>query len=452
VSESFFIEFRVQGFAKQYANWVNSRIHHEARRLRIKKLKGRRFVSHIALFGPARTNSMRRVIAEVERTCRKYTLVPFKIDGFDSFRNSDANWLYLDVKPSSELEQLRYELAQNLIRSERMIHDTCQSFDYNSRCRFHSSIGKYAPRDNDKFGRLLDFAETKCGLEAFRQHKTSIFRSLFSGIKRYVFRIEEDSNPDISLCLLRVTVLGRGSRIQREYDLLLKKTLSRWEALTGYWYKRSIEALKTELSPPVEERISISDASKCYLIGDTHFDHKNTIIKFIHRPFRNVIEMNKVIKNKWNRSVGESDRIYFLGDYTGPPSRNLKKYYEQLGYWIKQLRGDKVSILGNHDRNGGCLEFEKARILRVGQHNFLLIHNPSDNKIKTIKASYDWIVHGHVHNNETHRYPFINGERKTINVSAEMINYKPVSLRYLLSLNLDTIKRMETIDHQPERW
>lgn len=248
VSESFFIEFRVKGFTKQYANWVNSRIHCEARRLRIGKLKERRFVSHIALFGPARTNNLKLVIEEVERTFRKYTLVPFKVGGFDSFRNSDANWLYFDVEPSSELEQLRYELAQNLIRSEKLIYDTCQSFDRNSKCKFHSSIGKYDPRDKDKFNRLLDFAETKCGLETFRQKKESLFSRLFNVIKKYVFRVKEDSNPNISLYLIRVTVLGRRSRIQYEYDLVLKKLLSRREALSRYWYRRSIEMLKALLN------------------------------------------------------------------------------------------------------------------------------------------------------------------------------------------------------------
>jgi hypothetical protein len=132
MSTSFFIEFRLQGFAKQYAKWVNSRVYREGRRLGIRTLKERRFVSHIALFGPARTNHLRRVIAEVERTCQKYPPVPFKVGGFDSFRNPDANWLYLDVKPSYALEQLRHKLAQNLIGSERMIHDTCRSFDHRS--------------------------------------------------------------------------------------------------------------------------------------------------------------------------------------------------------------------------------------------------------------------------------------------------------------------------------
>lgn len=440
MTASFFIEFRVQGFAKQYAKWVNARIHREARRLRIRRLKERRFVSHITLFGPARTNNFRRVKAEVERTCRKYTLVPFKVGGFDSFRNPDANWLYLDVEPSSELEQLRHELAQNLIRSERMIHDTCQSFDHSPKCKFHSAIGKYAPRDRDKFERLFNYAETKCSLEAFRQHKASIFSKFFNVIKRYVFRVEEDVNPNISLCLLRVTVLGRGSRIQYEYDLVLKKLLSRREALSRYWYHRSIERLQEFLNPSKEQKSPISNGS-IFFIGDTHFDHKN-IIKYCHRPFSNVYEMNETIRNNWNKTVGVNDTVYFLGDWT------FGWHHKPAKYWASQLKGNIISVRGSHDGDARDIQFERTRVLHADGYSFLLIHNPSERKTEW----HGWIIHGHVHNNKMDRYPFINGEQKTINVSSEVINYRPVSLEYLLSLNLDSIKWMRTIDSQPVKW
>jgi len=115
----FLIEFRLQGFAKKYAKWVNAHIHRKARQLGLRTVKERRFVSHITLFGPAKTDNLRPVMAEIGRIGRKYTLVPFKIDGFDKFQNPDAYWLYLDVEPSPDLEQLRYELAQRLCRSER---------------------------------------------------------------------------------------------------------------------------------------------------------------------------------------------------------------------------------------------------------------------------------------------------------------------------------------------
>jgi len=94
------------------------------------------------------------------------------------------------------------------------------------------------------------------------------------------------------------------------------------------------------------------------------------------------------------------------------------------------------------------IKLENTKVLHVNGYDFLLIHNPSDRKTEW----HGWVIHGHVHNHNMDNYPFINGERKTINVSAEVINYTPVSLRYLLSLDLDSIKRMRTIDSQPERW
>ena len=60
-----------------------------------------------------------------------------------------------------------------------------------------------------------------------------------------------------------------------------------------------------------------------------------------------------------------------------------------------------------------------------------------------------WVVHGHKHNNDIRNYQFINGKRKTINVNAELINYKPLDIDFLVSLNIDSIKRMDTIRSKP---
>jgi len=449
---SFLIEFRLHGYAKRYAKWARTLISREARRLGMRRLKQPRFVPHITMFGGARTNNLRRVTAEVARVTRKYTLVPFRLGiRRGEFQNEDACWLYLEVEPSPAMEQLRYELAQSLLRLEDKISRTCQSYDRGIRYKFHCSILKCDPRDRAKFERLAEYAETKCSLEHFKQHRASFLDRIFRAIKKYLIGPGED-DPGVNQHLLRITVLGKGGRIHAEYDLALKRLLSRRQSLSRYWWRRSIEALRTELSPLREDWMSLHDASKCYFIADTHFDHKSTIIKFIHRPFSNTAEMNEAIKNNWNKSVGENDRVYFLGDYTGPPPRKLWMYHEKLRYWTGQLKGMKISILGNHDRNGGCIEFEKARILHIDQRRFLLIHDPADKKIETLRGRYDWIIHGHVHNNKMDRYPFINGEQKTINVSAEVISYKPVSLGCLLLLDLDSIKRMRTIDSQPERW
>jgi len=237
---SFLVEFRLQGYAKKYAEWARVRTLQESKRRRVKRLKQPRLVSHITLFGPAKTNNLRQVIKEVERIGRKYTLVPFQLGGFDNFQNPDANWLYLDIQSSSDLEKLRNELAQSLCGSEKMIYDTCQPHDRVSKYRFHSAIGKYAPRDKDKFEKLVEYAGTKCSLETFRQHNASVFGRLLNIIKKHIFRVGED-DPRISLHLLRITVLGKGSRIQSEYDLMLRRLLSRREALSRYWWRKTIE-------------------------------------------------------------------------------------------------------------------------------------------------------------------------------------------------------------------
>lgn len=432
----FLVEFRLRGYAKAYAKWARARTIREARSLGVRRRREARFVPHITLFGPAETSSLRNVAREVETVCRKYSRVPFEL-GVKSgdFQKEDANWLYLDVEASPELEQFRYELAQSLLALDRTIQDTCKPYDRNPKCKFHCSIGKYSPSNNAEFEKLSDYAETKCTLEAFGQQKGSAVGRLLGILRKYFFGTKEEQNAAVSQYLIRVTLLGRRSRIQSEYDLILGKMLSRTEALSGYRWRKTIEKFKELQSPPREEHLALSD-KPVYLIADTHFDHRN-IIRYCHRPFSNVAQMNRTMQDTWNSTVADNGLVYFLGDWSfGRQSRPAT-------YWMHRLKGSIVSIKGSHDK----VSFETSRVLRVGGHSFLLVHNPRDKKIEWLRW-HDWIIHGHVH----HRAPFIDGQRKRINVSVEATNYRPVTLEYLLSLDLGSIKRMRTIDSQPERW
>jgi hypothetical protein len=180
----------------------------------------------------------------VERVGRRYTRVPFRLSVKRSeFQVEDANWIYLDIQPSLELEQFRYELAQGLLGRERVIYETCPPYDRKPKYTFHCSIGKYDPRDSAKFKRLAEYAETKCGLETFKQRQSLLLGKLANIIEKHVFKTEREA-PGISQHILRVTVLGRGSRIQSEYDLVLGRTLSRREALSKHWWSRTIEEFK----------------------------------------------------------------------------------------------------------------------------------------------------------------------------------------------------------------
>jgi calcineurin-like phosphoesterase family protein len=163
--------------------------------------------------------------------------------------------------------------------------------------------------------------------------------------------------------------------------------------------------------------------------------------------------MNWALVKNWNNTVKPWDIVYFLGDWA------LGRDARPARYWIRKLNGHIISIKGNHDRKQGGIRFYYWRTLHHKEYTFLLIHRPSPNdpgqtrkQKKKIAEWHGWVIHGHKHNNNMRNYPFINGKKKTINVSVELINYKPVSLDFLLSLNIDSIKRMETINSKPERW
>lgn len=171
-----------------------------------------------------------------------------------------------------------------------------------------------------------------------------------------------------------------------------------------------------------------------FLISDLHLNHAK-ILRHCHRPYSSLRHMNRDLVQKWNGVVGHGDTVYHLGDFSirGSPWR-----------WIRELNGRKVFIRGNHDHI--LLKTKHHSTLSYGGHQFYLVHDPGD-----VPLSWEgWVIHGHTHN-KIPRYPFINGESRTINVSCECTGYTPVSLDYLISLDIGTILRMETIHSQPVR-
>lgn len=157
-----------------------------------------------------------------------------------------------------------------------------------------------------------------------------------------------------------------------------------------------------------------------FFVSDTHFDHTN-IIKYCDRPFRTTDEMNDHMLKMWNLYVGPDDTVYFLGDLTFGRGRRPHDY------WLDQLNGSVVFIRGGHDtkdvmRNVTCDVFNSLVINLPLLGDTLLIHSPHD-----IVDWDGWIIHGHVHNNR----PFLSVGNKSVNVSMERVDYRPVSLGVL---------------------
>lgn len=163
-----------------------------------------------------------------------------------------------------------------------------------------------------------------------------------------------------------------------------------------------------------------------YFISDTHFDHEN-IISFCRRPFVDVESMNNVLVADWNRTVKLKDTVYFLGDLTFGRGRRPHRY------WLDQLNGNITFIKGSHDDgclDSVCLPIYDNLLIRLNDSKLLLIHDPDD-----VPSDYTgWVMHGHHHNNHPTEYPLVCFNRKTINVSVELIGYKPISSTRIIQL------------------
>jgi calcineurin-like phosphoesterase family protein/ADP-ribose pyrophosphatase YjhB (NUDIX family) len=185
---------------------------------------------------------------------------------------------------------------------------------------------------------------------------------------------------------------------------------------------------------------------KIFLTSDLHLDHSN-IIRYCHRPLSTKHDMNKTLISNWNITVKDNDTVFFLGDLA--PFQSKPRLYG----WLNRLKGTIIRIQGSHDPPNFGLDY---KILECNGHKFFLLHDPDRSphygKCLVPPGWQGWAIHGHTHNNQTARYPFINGETKTINVSVELTDYKPVSIEFIESLRLDRIKRMETIQARPELW
>jgi calcineurin-like phosphoesterase family protein len=179
---------------------------------------------------------------------------------------------------------------------------------------------------------------------------------------------------------------------------------------------------------------------RTYIISDLHLEHAN-IIRYCNRQFDDVHQMNSEILLRWNQIVGKYDTIYYLGDLVFSRSKG-----SNIAGWMHKLNGIKVNIWGNHDR------FLKCKlpylVINFNGESILLVHSPNPNDrhnqetlahtgicqlLKEWRETSNWIIHGHYHNNNLQQHPLINNEDRMINVSAELLDYRPIELEKLLA-------------------
>lgn len=158
-----------------------------------------------------------------------------------------------------------------------------------------------------------------------------------------------------------------------------------------------------------------------YVTSDLHFRH-NRIIIFERTQFKTVEEHDQYIIDQWNSVIQDHDRVFVLGDLGFKP-------FADLGKLVKQLKGHKILVKGNHDQmvvgdaiNMG-FEMMYDHPIYYNTH-IILSHEP-------VKEAWDnpyvYNIHGHCHNFQTIDAP------NFVNVNIATTDYKPIPMAQFVS-------------------
>ena len=155
--------------------------------------------------------------------------------------------------------------------------------------------------------------------------------------------------------------------------------------------------------------------SQVRFISDLHFGHTSMAIK---RGFKFVANHDNYIVNQWNKVVSKKDTVWILGDITMEKSTPYTL--------LDKLNGYKKVVLGNHDQPQHVkelLKYVNSVCGMIKYKGFILSHCPvHESELKRYYKN----IHGHVHENSL-------DDDRYINVSCEVIDYTPKTLKELLN-------------------
>lgn len=154
-----------------------------------------------------------------------------------------------------------------------------------------------------------------------------------------------------------------------------------------------------------------------WVTADQHFNHEN-IIKYENRPFSDLEHMNTFMIDAWNSVVVKDDKVFMLGDFGFGGS-------EFISDTLSKLRGNKILIMGNHDRSRSIKKWIELGFQAVYDYPviydtcYVFSHAPLDG---LVDCGHFYNIFGHVHGNPAMDTVSVKG----FCVSVERHQYKPV--------------------------
>ena len=184
-----------------------------------------------------------------------------------------------------------------------------------------------------------------------------------------------------------------------------------------------------------------------WFTSDTHFNHEN-IVEYSSRPFEDLEEMTAALIHRWNSEVKPGDIVYHLGDFALSWGKKHEGVVDDI---LSNLNGNKLLIVGNHDRNEVT---RNSRWSKVVRYHEIKVDLGGVHKQRIVMSHYAmrtwnqmhrgaWMLHGHSHGNLTD----IGG--KTIDVGVDCHGYRPISLEKVAEF-MET-REIVTVDHHEAR-
>lgn len=176
-----------------------------------------------------------------------------------------------------------------------------------------------------------------------------------------------------------------------------------------------------------------------FFISDTHFGDNSFYTYTLDdgspaRKFKNYIEADEYMIEKYNNIINPMDRVYFLGDL------GVKKVLKEV---LPKLNGRKVLIKGNHDTesiNFYKNYFDDIRAYHI-RDKILMFHIPVHPYCKGKNLIQ---IHGHTH---TFKLP----DKWYFNCCVENHDYTPISYDIIKDY-ANNIEPQNYLNHRQNIW
>ena len=177
-----------------------------------------------------------------------------------------------------------------------------------------------------------------------------------------------------------------------------------------------------------------------YYTSDLHFGH-DRVIQMDQRPFSDVDEMDHALIERWNARVRDGDDVYVIGDF-------CYRSKHPADWYLRQLRGKKHLIVGNHDgktlKNPEAMAYFETvqQIASIDDDGrwVIMCHYPMLEWPGSRRHSYH--IYGHIHNRMNQAHYIMSARDRAYNAGCMLHNYAPVTLQELIdgALTAETMK------------